>query len=73
MYSVLPMDQNLSLDGRSLNNVEATLQDLRVYPQCVIFLRADEPTTQAPTTVDDYLTVPTTPEEGFKGTNLLGR
>ncbi|GFO24791.1 ubiquitin carboxyl-terminal hydrolase, partial [Plakobranchus ocellatus] len=39
LYSVLPMDQNLTLDGRSLTNVEATLQDLKVYPQCVIFLK----------------------------------
>ncbi|GFO08103.1 ubiquitin carboxyl-terminal hydrolase 48 [Plakobranchus ocellatus] len=73
LYSVLPMDQNLTLDGRSLTNVEATLQDLKVYPQCVIFLKADEPTNQVPSSVDDYLSVPTTPEEGFKGTNLLGR
>ncbi|XP_012938291.1 ubiquitin carboxyl-terminal hydrolase 48 isoform X2 [Aplysia californica] len=71
--SVPPFDQNLSLDGRSLKDDDATLQDLKVYPQCVIFLKADEPTGDISSAVDDFLSVPTGPEEGFKGTNLLGR
>ncbi|XP_059143217.1 ubiquitin carboxyl-terminal hydrolase 48-like [Physella acuta] len=72
LCSVPPFDQNLSLDGRCLKNDELTLQDLKVYPQCVIFLKADEPTETA-ASVEDFLSVPTRPEEGFKGTNLLGR
>uniref|UniRef100_A0A2C9K4H8 Ubiquitin carboxyl-terminal hydrolase 48 n=2 Tax=Biomphalaria glabrata TaxID=6526 RepID=A0A2C9K4H8_BIOGL len=73
LCSVPPFDQNLSLDGRNLKNDESTLQDLKVYPQCVLFLKDDEPVGESSTSVDDYLSVPTRPEEGFKGTNLLGR
>ncbi|KAH9513424.1 hypothetical protein Btru_032982 [Bulinus truncatus] len=39
LCSVPPFDQNLSLDGRNLKNDESTLQDLKVYPNCVIFLK----------------------------------
>uniref|UniRef100_A0A674KBW0 Ubiquitin carboxyl-terminal hydrolase 48 n=1 Tax=Terrapene triunguis TaxID=2587831 RepID=A0A674KBW0_9SAUR len=42
-FSVAPFDQNLSIDGKILNDDTATLGALGVIPESVILLKADEP------------------------------
>ncbi|XP_072571838.1 ubiquitin carboxyl-terminal hydrolase 48 isoform X3 [Paramormyrops kingsleyae] len=69
-FSVAPFDQNLSIDGRCLTDDSATLGSLGVIPECVIFLKADEPLTDYAAMDDVYQVC--MPEEGFKGTGLLG-
>ncbi|XP_006641945.1 ubiquitin carboxyl-terminal hydrolase 48 isoform X1 [Lepisosteus oculatus] len=69
-FSVAPFDQNLSVDGRSLTDDSATLGSLGVIPECVICLKADEPIADY-AAMDDVFQV-CMPEEGFKGTGLLG-
>ncbi|XP_039611701.1 ubiquitin carboxyl-terminal hydrolase 48 isoform X3 [Polypterus senegalus] len=69
-FSVAPFDQNLSVDGRCLTEDSATLGSLGVVPESVIFLKADEPIADY-SAMDDVLQV-CMPEEGFKGTGLLG-
>ncbi|XP_075704857.1 ubiquitin carboxyl-terminal hydrolase 48 isoform X2 [Rhinoderma darwinii] len=69
-FSVAPFDQNLSLDGKVLNDDCATLGSLGVVPESVILLKADEPIADY-AAMDDVMQV-CMPEEGFKGTGLLG-
>ncbi|KAM4886068.1 ubiquitin carboxyl-terminal hydrolase 48 isoform 5-T6 [Sylvia borin] len=69
-FSVAPFDQNLSLDGKILNDDTATLGSLGVIPESVILLKADEPIADY-AAMDDVMQV-CMPEEGFKGTGLLG-
>uniref|UniRef100_A0A8C5PKN7 Ubiquitin carboxyl-terminal hydrolase 48 n=1 Tax=Leptobrachium leishanense TaxID=445787 RepID=A0A8C5PKN7_9ANUR len=42
-FSVAPFDQNLSLEGKVLNDDAATLGELGIIPESVIVLKADEP------------------------------
>lgn len=69
-FSVAPFDQNLSIDGKVLNDDSSTLGTLGVIPESVILLKADEPMGDY-AAMDDVLQV-CMPEEGFKGTGLLG-
>ncbi|XP_014389819.1 PREDICTED: ubiquitin carboxyl-terminal hydrolase 48 isoform X2 [Myotis brandtii] len=69
-FSVAPFDQNLSIDGKILTDDGATLGTLGVIPESVILLKADEPIADY-AAMDDVLQV-CMPEEGFKGTGLLG-
>ncbi|XP_060707924.1 ubiquitin carboxyl-terminal hydrolase 48 isoform X1 [Hemiscyllium ocellatum] len=69
-FSVAPFDQNLSLEGRMLTDDTATLGNLGIIPESVILLKADEPLADY-TAMDDIMQV-CMPEEGFKGTGLLG-
>ncbi|KAM6980044.1 ubiquitin carboxyl-terminal hydrolase 48 isoform 2-T3 [Aplochiton taeniatus] len=69
-FSVAPFDQNLSIDGRCLTDDSATLGSLGVIPESVICLKADEPIADY-AAMDDVYQVGM-PEEGFKGTGLLG-
>ncbi|XP_076124826.1 ubiquitin carboxyl-terminal hydrolase 48 isoform X2 [Alosa pseudoharengus] len=69
-FSVAPFDQNLSIDGRSLTDDSATLGSLGVIPDSIICLKADEPLADY-SAIDDVYQV-CLPEEGFKGTGLLG-
>ncbi|XP_063292765.1 ubiquitin carboxyl-terminal hydrolase 48 isoform X3 [Pelobates fuscus] len=69
-FSVAPFDQNLSLEGKVLDNDSATLGELGIIPESVIVLKADEPLADY-ASMDDVLQV-CMPEEGFKGTGLLG-
>ncbi|XP_048182262.1 ubiquitin carboxyl-terminal hydrolase 48 isoform X2 [Corvus hawaiiensis] len=69
-FSVAPFDQNLSLDGKILSDDTATLGSLGVIPESVILLKADEPIADY-AAMDDVMQV-CMPEEGFKGTGLLG-
>lgn len=69
-FSVAPFDQNLSIDGRSLTDDSATLGTLGVVPESIICLKADEPIADY-AAMDDVYQVGM-PEEGFKGTGLLG-
>ncbi|XP_049895283.1 ubiquitin carboxyl-terminal hydrolase 48 isoform X1 [Epinephelus moara] len=69
-FSVAPFDQNLSIDGKSLTDDSATLGSLGVIPESIICLRADEPIADY-AAMDDVYQV-RMPEEGFKGTGLLG-
>ncbi|XP_028920775.1 ubiquitin carboxyl-terminal hydrolase 48 isoform X6 [Ornithorhynchus anatinus] len=69
-FSVAPFDQNLSIDGKVLNDDTATLGTLGVIPESVILLKADEPIADY-AAMDDVMQV-CMPEEGFKGTGLLG-
>uniref|UniRef100_A0A8C3FN39 Ubiquitin carboxyl-terminal hydrolase 48 n=1 Tax=Chrysemys picta bellii TaxID=8478 RepID=A0A8C3FN39_CHRPI len=69
-FSVAPFDQNLSIDGKILNDDTATLGALGVIPESVILLKADEPIADY-AAMDDVMQV-CMPEEGFKGTGLLG-
>ncbi|XP_066462363.1 ubiquitin carboxyl-terminal hydrolase 48 isoform X3 [Eleutherodactylus coqui] len=69
-FSVAPFDQNLSLDGKVLNDDCATLGSLGIVPDSVILLKADEPIADY-AAMDDVMQV-CMPEEGFKGTGLLG-
>nr|XP_005905261.1 PREDICTED: ubiquitin carboxyl-terminal hydrolase 48 [Bos mutus] len=69
-FSVAPFDQNLSIDGKVLSDDCATLGTLGVIPESVILLKADEPIADY-AAMDDVMQV-CMPEEGFKGTGLLG-
>ncbi|XP_021570515.1 ubiquitin carboxyl-terminal hydrolase 48 isoform X7 [Carlito syrichta] len=69
-FSVAPFDQNLSIDGKILSDDCATLGTLGVIPESVILLKADEPIADY-AAMDDVMQV-CMPEEGFKGTGLLG-
>ncbi|XP_058857927.1 ubiquitin carboxyl-terminal hydrolase 48 isoform X3 [Acipenser ruthenus] len=69
-FSVAPFDQNLSVDGHYLTDDSATLGSLGVIPESVIYFKADEPIADY-TAMDDVFQV-CMPEEGFKGTGLLG-
>uniref|UniRef100_A0A674P5T5 Ubiquitin carboxyl-terminal hydrolase 48 n=1 Tax=Takifugu rubripes TaxID=31033 RepID=A0A674P5T5_TAKRU len=69
-FSVAPFDQNLSIDGKGLTDDSATLGSLGVVPESIICLKADEPVSDY-AAMDDVYQVGT-PEEGFKGTGLLG-
>ncbi|KAM4651925.1 LOW QUALITY PROTEIN: ubiquitin carboxyl-terminal hydrolase 48 [Discoglossus pictus] len=69
-FSVAPFDQTLSIEGKILNDDAATLGTLGVIPESVILLKADEPLADY-AAMDDVLQV-CMPEEGFKGTGLLG-
>ncbi|KAM9800640.1 ubiquitin carboxyl-terminal hydrolase 48-like isoform X1 [Syngnathus typhle] len=69
-FSVAPFDQNLSIDGKSLTNDSATLGSLGIIPESVVSLKADEPIADYAALDDVYQAA--MPEEGFKGTGLLG-
>lgn len=69
-FSVAPFDQNLSINGKSLTDDLATLGSLGVIPESIICLKADEPIADY-SAMDDVYQV-RMPEEGFKGTGLLG-
>ncbi|XP_071403639.1 ubiquitin carboxyl-terminal hydrolase 48 isoform X3 [Centroberyx affinis] len=69
-FSVAPFDQNLSIDGKCLTDDSATLGSLGVIPESIICLKADEPIADY-AAMDDVYQV-RMPEEGFKGTGLLG-
>ncbi|CAH1775543.1 unnamed protein product [Owenia fusiformis] len=70
-FSVAPFDQNLSLDGRALIGDTETLAALNIIPESIIYLKADEPCHEDPMLIEDLSRV-NYPEEGFKGTGLLG-
>ncbi|XP_054857186.1 ubiquitin carboxyl-terminal hydrolase 48 isoform X1 [Eublepharis macularius] len=69
-FSVAPFDQNLSIEGMMLTEDSATLGSLGVTPESVVLLKADEPVVDY-AAIDDVMQV-CLPEEGFKGTGLLG-
>lgn len=69
-FSVAPFDQNLFIDGRSLTDDSASLGSLGVIPDSIICLKADEPIADYAAMDDAYQVC--LPEEGFKGTGLLG-
>ncbi|XP_015268118.1 PREDICTED: ubiquitin carboxyl-terminal hydrolase 48 isoform X3 [Gekko japonicus] len=69
-FSVAPFDQNLSIEGTTLTEDSATLGSLGVTPESVVLLKADEPVVDY-AAIDDVMQV-CMPEEGFKGTGLLG-
>ncbi|XP_015268117.1 PREDICTED: ubiquitin carboxyl-terminal hydrolase 48 isoform X2 [Gekko japonicus] len=62
--------QNLSIEGTTLTEDSATLGSLGVTPESVVLLKADEPVVDY-AAIDDVMQV-CMPEEGFKGTGLLG-
>ncbi|KAL9971020.1 hypothetical protein ACROYT_G023497 [Oculina patagonica] len=68
-FSVMPMDQHLTLNGVTLSNNEATLLSLGIKPGSLLLLQIDEPQGAIS---QDALPVSNAPEEGFKGTGLLG-
>uniref|UniRef100_A0A1A8JP84 Ubiquitin carboxyl-terminal hydrolase 48 n=3 Tax=Nothobranchius TaxID=28779 RepID=A0A1A8JP84_NOTKU len=69
-FSVAPFDQNLSINGKGLTDDSATLGNLGVIPDSIICLKADEPIADYAAMDDAYQV--RVPEEGFKGTGLLG-
>uniref|UniRef100_A0A1A7YAH0 Ubiquitin carboxyl-terminal hydrolase 48 n=1 Tax=Iconisemion striatum TaxID=60296 RepID=A0A1A7YAH0_9TELE len=69
-FSVAPFDQNLSINGKGLTDDSATLGSLGVIPESIICLKADEPIADYAVMDDAYQV--RMPEEGFKGTGLLG-
>uniref|UniRef100_UPI00358DF83B ubiquitin carboxyl-terminal hydrolase 48 isoform X3 n=1 Tax=Myxine glutinosa TaxID=7769 RepID=UPI00358DF83B len=66
VFSVAPFDQNLFMEDRPLTDDSALLGSLGVVPGSVILLQADE------TVMDEEQVELCIPEEGFKGTGLLG-
>ncbi|XP_007518887.1 ubiquitin carboxyl-terminal hydrolase 48-like [Erinaceus europaeus] len=69
-FSVAPFDQHLFLNGKTLSDDSATLGALGVVPECLILLKADE-SIEDYDELDDIMQL-CKPEEGFKGTGLLG-
>lgn len=69
-YSSPPMDQHFYLNGGELVGDQRTLGDLGVQPSSILYLQIDEPC-EDPMMIDD-MTKASCPEEGFKGTGLLG-
>jgi len=68
-FRIAPFDQHLTCNGRELNDNQATLATLRIYPGTVIILQTDE-LCEDPSAMEDYSRT-AIPEEGFKGTELL--
>lgn len=68
-FSVMPMDQHLTLNGIPLTNNAATLRSLGIRPGSLLLLKIDEPQGAIS---QEALPVNNAPEEGFKGTGLLG-
>jgi len=69
VFKVAPYDQNLMVNGEYLTENHLSLGQLKVLPGSLIFLRADEPASCAPSPSEDY--AGHHPEQGFKGTGLL--
>jgi len=69
VFKVAPYDQNLMVNGEYLTENHLSLGQLKVLPGSLIFLRADEPASSAPSPSEDY--AGHHPEQGFKGTGLL--
>ncbi|XP_066296136.1 ubiquitin carboxyl-terminal hydrolase 48-like [Branchiostoma lanceolatum] len=69
-FSVAPFDQHLILNGHTLVDDVATLGSLGVQPGSVLLLKVDEPV-EDPMMIEDFAKA-SVPEEGFKGTGLLG-
>jgi len=70
VFKVAPYDQNLMVNGEYLTENHLSLGQLKVLPGSLIFLRADEPASCAPSPSEDYVGQ-NHPEQGFKGTGLL--
>merc|ERR1719357_1287143 len=70
VFKVAPYDQNLMVNGEYLTENHWSLGQLKVLPGSLIFLRADEPASCAPSPSEDYVGQ-NHPEQGFKGTGLL--
>jgi len=70
VFKVAPYDQNLMVNGEYLTDNHLSLGQLKVLPGSLIFLRADEPASCAPSPSEDYVGQ-NHPEQGFKGTGLL--
>ncbi|XP_015782575.1 ubiquitin carboxyl-terminal hydrolase 48 [Tetranychus urticae] len=69
-FKVAPFDQELFLDEVPLQGNERTLGELKVVPNCLIYLKVDEPSCIDPSFLEeDYIKDPV-PETGFKGTQL---
>ncbi|RMX53049.1 hypothetical protein pdam_00014581 [Pocillopora damicornis] len=68
-FSVMPMDQHLTLNGIPLTDNAATLRSLGIRPGSLLLLKIDEPQGAIS---QEALPVNNAPEEGFKGTGLLG-
>ncbi|XP_031556850.1 ubiquitin carboxyl-terminal hydrolase 48-like [Actinia tenebrosa] len=69
-FSVMPMDQHLSLKSTPLTDDAATLSRLGVRPGCLLMLKLDQP--QGGGHPETLLAASTAPEKGFQGTVLLG-
>lgn len=73
LHSIPPFDQNLWVDGRKLEDDQATLESLAVLPESTLVVIADEPDESA------LELLPVVPEKacmteaGFKGTSLIGK
>lgn len=68
-FSVMPIDQHLTLNGIPLTDNAATLRSLGIRPGSLLLLKIDEPQGAIS---QEALPVNNAPEEGFKGTGLLG-
>ena len=67
LFKVAPFDQNLCMNGTKLLENSKTLAELKVKPQSLIYLRADEViATNGHGDIEESWTV-SHPEEGFKG------
>ena len=70
-FKVPTYDQNLLLNDVQLVGNELTLSQLKITPNSLICLKADEPNGGFPA-CDEYLKG-AQPETGFKGTKLFNR
>ena len=68
LYSVMPLDQHLSLNGKVLEDGE-TLGAAGVRPGSILLLKVDEP--REGIAHEELAQASRQPEQGFKGTSLL--
>ncbi|CAB4022284.1 ubiquitin carboxyl-terminal hydrolase 48-like [Paramuricea clavata] len=68
LFSVMPLDQHLSVDGKKLED-DSTLGAAGVRPGSVLLLKVDEP--QDGIAQEELARASRQPEQGFKGTSLL--
>ncbi|XP_051175741.1 ubiquitin carboxyl-terminal hydrolase 48-like isoform X2 [Leptopilina boulardi] len=70
IFGAGPFDQHLMLDGHELQNDSETLSSLGIFPETLLTLKID-----VPVDVEDDNSEPgnesTSPEKGFKGTELV--
>ncbi|XP_043484568.1 ubiquitin carboxyl-terminal hydrolase 48-like [Leptopilina heterotoma] len=70
IFGAGPFDQHLMLDGNELQNDSETLSSLGIFPETLLTLKID-----VPVDIEDDNSEPgnesTSPEKGFKGTELV--
>ncbi|XP_053213443.1 ubiquitin carboxyl-terminal hydrolase 48-like isoform X4 [Panonychus citri] len=69
-FKVAPYDQDLFLNEVPLQGNDRTLAELGIVPNCLIYLKVDEPSCSGSSMMEEDYIKDHAPETGFKGTQL---